>query len=51
MFQNTQQRLNAETTLREGSFKGSFHATGYALIVDRLDQIIMILKDNKAARP
>jgi hypothetical protein len=43
IFHNTQQRLNAETTLRDGARKGSFSASGWMLMIDRLDQIISIL--------
>jgi hypothetical protein len=46
MFYNPSERLNAEVTLRQGAHKGSYTANGYALIVDRLDQILAILRAN-----
>jgi hypothetical protein len=53
MFKSPQQRLNAEETLREGSYKGSYTASGYMLLIDRLDQVIEILnraQSDKASR-
>jgi hypothetical protein len=39
IFRNQAERREAETVLRDGAKKGSFTASGYALIVDRLDQV------------
>jgi hypothetical protein len=50
LYDTPRQRAHVERTLREGAYKGSFTAAGYALIVDRLDQILAILtKLDKAA--
>ena len=49
-FQNQQERQNAEKLLREGAYKGSYTAAGFACMVDRLDQLIAITQKNAEGR-